>query len=229
MHSVLCEIHLSSDEEHLGCRQPFIVCHQHHLGNDLFWPVATATVICMEMMLVLMEDREAADDGGVKHGVWRRRVRDGKKTHVLLIFRVACVIIKRLQLQCVDELVCQQGTLWQHMEHWAVMMLYDFLNRGKYKRAHGNVVFLFQAILLPSIYISESLAHQRGIYSPSVLLSQSGGKCNLAPLCLHVSGGQCNAGWNAWEKHCSKWGCSADIKPSLLLYSASLQFCWGCR
>lgn len=68
--------------------------------------------------------------------------------------------------------------------------------QAKYKRASGNeaVVFLSQAILLPSIYISESLAHQRGIYSPSVLLSQSGGKCNLTPLCLHVSGGQRSAG-----------------------------------
>lgn len=74
-------------------------------------------VICMEMMLVLVEDGEAADEEGVKHGVWRRRVRDGKKTRVLLIFRVACVIIKSLRLKCVDELVCQQGTLWQHMEH----------------------------------------------------------------------------------------------------------------
>lgn len=103
--------------------------------------------------------------------------------------------------------------------------------RAKYKRASGNeaVVSLSQAILLPSIYISESLAHQRGIYSPSVLLSQSGGKCNLTPLCLHVSGGQRSAGWNTWEKHCSKQGCSADIKPSLLLYRASFQFCWGRR
>ena len=122
MHSVLCEIHLSSDEEHLALCQPFIVCHRHHLGNDLFWPVATATVICMEMMLVLMEDGEAADERGVKHGVWRRRLRDGKKTHVLLIFRAACVIIKSLRLKCDDELVCQQGTLWQHMEHWCSMI-----------------------------------------------------------------------------------------------------------
>lgn len=74
-------------------------------------------------------------------------------------------------------------------------MLNNVLNREN-TRASGNeaVVFLSQAILLPSIYISKSLAHQRGIYSPSVLLSQSEGKCNLTPLCLHVSGGQRIAG-----------------------------------
>ncbi len=70
------------------------------------------------------------------------------------------------------------------------------LEQGKYKRASGNeaVFFPSQAILLPSIYVSNSLAHQRGIHSPSVLLSRSRGKCNLTPLCLHVSGGQCIAG-----------------------------------
>lgn len=66
MHSVPCESHLSSDEEHLARRQPFIVCHRYHLGNDLFRPVAMATVICMEMMLVLPENGEASDVGGIK-------------------------------------------------------------------------------------------------------------------------------------------------------------------
>lgn len=77
-----------------------------------------------------------------------------------------------------------------------MMVLHHSPEHGKYKRASGKeaLVFLFQAILLPSIYISGSLAHQRGIYSPSVLLSQSGRKCNLTPLCLHVSGGQCSSG-----------------------------------
>lgn len=72
---------------------------------------------------------------------------------------------------CVDEHVCQQGTLWQHGEGWADSPSHP--EHRKYKRAGGNeaVVFLSQAILLPSIYISGSLAHQRGIYSPSVLLS----------------------------------------------------------
>lgn len=103
---------------------------------------------------------------------------------------------RRVCLERVDERVCQQGTLWQHGGggDQAGMTLHHILNR-----ASGNeaVVFLSQAILLPSIYRSESLAHQRGIYSPSVWLSQSGGKCNLTPLCLHVSGGQRSA---AWEK-----------------------------
>lgn len=80
------------------------------------------------------------------------------------------------------------------MATYGALMLHDILNREKYKRASGNVVFLSQAILLSSIYISDSLAHQRGIYSPSVLLSQSGRECNLAPLGLHVSGGQRSAG-----------------------------------
>lgn len=78
MHSVLCKSHLSSDEEHSARRQPFIVCHQYHLGNDLFRAVAMAMVICMEMMLVLVEDEEAADigEGGDKargmEEVWPR-------------------------------------------------------------------------------------------------------------------------------------------------------------
>ena len=49
------ERHLSSDEEHLARRQPFIACHRYHLGNDLFRPVAMATAICMEMMSVPAE------------------------------------------------------------------------------------------------------------------------------------------------------------------------------
>lgn len=40
------------------------LCHQYHLGNDLFRPVAVATVICMEMTLVLVEYEEAADAMG---------------------------------------------------------------------------------------------------------------------------------------------------------------------
>lgn len=82
-----------------------------------------------------------------------------------------------------------------------------------------------QAIPLPSIYISGSLAHQRGIYSPSVLLSQSGGKCNLTPLCLHVSGGQHCTQWNACEKHCSA---EAALQIRCRLSSStSFQFCRG--
>lgn len=84
-----------------------------------------------------------------------------ERGHVLLLFRASCVIIKGVRFKCVGEHVCQQGTLWQHGEDGAVMTLHHALNREKYKRASGNeaVVFLSQAILLPSIYISESVAH----------------------------------------------------------------------
>lgn len=86
--------------------------------------------------------------------------------------------------QCADECFCQQGALWRHGQVCALSQP----ERGAHNKARGNqaVVFLFQAILLPSIYIRGSLAHQKGICCPSVLLSQSGGKCNLTPLCLHV-------------------------------------------
>lgn len=53
-----------SDEEHLARCHPFIVCHRYHLGNDLFWPVAMVTVICMEIRLVPVKDEEAADVTG---------------------------------------------------------------------------------------------------------------------------------------------------------------------
>lgn len=101
------------------------------------------------------------------------------------------------------------AALWRKQA--AATILHHTLSRKKYKRAGGNeaVVFPFEAILQPSIYISESVAHQRGIYSPSVLLLHSAGKCNLTPLCLHVSGGQCSAGR---EKHSSKWGCGCRYK-----------------
>lgn len=128
MNSVLRESHLSSDEEHLAQRQPFIVCHQYHLDNDLFRPVATATVICMEIMLVLAEVEEVADVGGIKRGAWSRHGHGGKKAHVLLLFRASCVIIQSFMFKCVDEHVCQQGTLWQHGEDRAVMALHHILN-----------------------------------------------------------------------------------------------------
>lgn len=114
------------------------------------------------------------------------------------------------------------AALWRKQ---AATILHDTLSREKYKRAGGNeaVVFPFQAILQPSIYISESVAHQRGIYSPSVLLLHSVGKCNLTPLCLHVSGGQCSAGRNAREKRSDKWGCGCRYKavssPPCRIYS----------
>ncbi|KAK5610906.1 hypothetical protein CRENBAI_024678 [Crenichthys baileyi] len=70
----LCESSYSSDEEHLAHCQPFIVCHQYHLDNDLFWQVAMVMVICMEIMLVLVNDEGAADVMGNK--AW---VRAGQK------------------------------------------------------------------------------------------------------------------------------------------------------
>lgn len=57
-------------------------------------------VICMEMMLVLLEDEEAANingwewGGGVKRG-WARLERG----HVLLLFRGSCVIIKGVRFK----------------------------------------------------------------------------------------------------------------------------------
>lgn len=48
-HTRLCQSHLSFVEEHLVQCQPFIICHQYHLGNDLFQPVTMTTVICMEI------------------------------------------------------------------------------------------------------------------------------------------------------------------------------------
>lgn len=44
-----------------------------------------ATVICMEMMLVLVEDEEATDVGGIKCGVQRRRDHCGKKMRVVAL------------------------------------------------------------------------------------------------------------------------------------------------
>lgn len=35
---------------------------------------------------------------------------------MLLLFRALCVIIKDFMFECVEECVCQQGTLWQHGE-----------------------------------------------------------------------------------------------------------------
>lgn len=119
---------MSSDEEHLARHQPFIVCHQYHLDNDLSRPVAMATVICMEMMLVLAEDEDVADVGGIKREVRRRHGHGEKKAHVLLLFGASCVIIQGFVLKCVDEHVCQQGTLWQRGEDWAVVALHHVLN-----------------------------------------------------------------------------------------------------
>lgn len=59
-----------------------------------------------------------------------------------------------------------------------------------------------------------------GIYSPICFALSVWGKCNLTPLCLDVSRGQCSAGWNVAER-------SVDIKPSSLLYRASILFCRG--
>lgn len=79
--------------------------------------------------------------------------------------------------ECADECICQQGALWRHGQLCALSQP----ERGEHNKARGNqaVVFLFQAILLPSIYIRGSLAHQKGICCPSVLLSQSGGNVIL--------------------------------------------------
>lgn len=117
-----------------------------------------------------------------------------------------------MTFECAEECICQQGALWRHGQVCDGALSQP--ERGKHNKARGDqaVVFLFQAILLPSIYISGSLAHQKGICSPSVLPSQPGGKRNLTPLCLHVSGGQYSSGRNAERNG----DCSADIKPSLL-------------
>ena len=90
MRSVPCL--LSSDEDHSAPRQLFIVCHQYRLGNDLFWVVAMVTVICMEMMLVLVEGEKAADTGReIKRCVQKRRGRGEKRT---------CVMKKRCVENC---------------------------------------------------------------------------------------------------------------------------------
>lgn len=116
-------------------------------------------VICMEMMLVLVEDEEAANINGRggKKGVGRV----GKRTHVFLLFRGLRVIIKGVRFKCADENLRQQGALWQHGEDWTLTTLRHVPNSERYKGAGGKeaAVFLSQAILLPSIFISESVAH----------------------------------------------------------------------
>lgn len=93
--------------------------------------------------------------------------------HVSLLFTGLCVIIRDLVFERADERCLPAGdTVGARGESVAATVLHHVPSTDR-KKASGNeaVVFPSQAILPPSIYISGSLAHQRGIYSPSVLLS----------------------------------------------------------
>lgn len=92
--------HSSSDEEHLArCQRLLlvVVCHRYHLGNDLFRPVAMATVICMEMMSVQKEEEG------------EKKRENGEQEGELLLFWASCAITRSL-----SECLGQQGALWTH-------------------------------------------------------------------------------------------------------------------